>query len=190
MRPRECLPGERRARSCFGRLHRSYPSRPRICAGIQWRADLYFAKGEYDCATADYTKTIRLDPTREEAIENRRKAYLAKGGPVSPVASYSRGLAYYVKDAYDDAIAEFTDAICLDPSFAEAFDSRGRVFIWNALTWIVVTARFTMIAPSPIAPKPFVSTRILPMRFITAEQPMITCSAMNEQLPTTLTLFA
>ena len=44
------------------------------------------------------------------------------------VAYYSRGLAYYDKGDDDRAIAEFNEAIRLDPKFAYAYSSRGLAY--------------------------------------------------------------
>jgi tetratricopeptide (TPR) repeat protein len=44
------------------------------------------------------------------------------------IAYYSRGLAYYDKGDDDRAIAEFNEAIRLDPKFAYAYSSRGLAY--------------------------------------------------------------
>jgi tetratricopeptide (TPR) repeat protein len=44
------------------------------------------------------------------------------------VAYYSRGLAYYDKDDDDRAIADYSEAIRLDPKYAQAYSSRGLAY--------------------------------------------------------------
>ena len=44
------------------------------------------------------------------------------------IAYYSRGLAYYDKGDDDRAIAEYNEAIRLDPKFAQAYSSRGLAY--------------------------------------------------------------
>ena len=39
--------------------------------------------------------------------------------------SYNRGVAYFQKGEYDQAIAEFTEAIRLDPTDTQAYVNRG-----------------------------------------------------------------
>src|SRR6516165_6944266 len=48
-------------------------------------------------------------------------------GSVAPYAFYNRGLAHQLKDALDAALADFNEAIRLDPKFAAAYTSRGTI---------------------------------------------------------------
>jgi tetratricopeptide (TPR) repeat protein len=48
--------------------------------------------------------------------------------PTDAKAYYDRGLAYYDKKDYDRAIAEYTQAIKLDPNYATAYTNRGCVY--------------------------------------------------------------
>ena len=54
--------------------------------------------------------------SRRESRENRA------------IAFNNRGLAFYSKDAYDSAIADFTEAIRLNPRFAAALRSRANAY--------------------------------------------------------------
>jgi lipoprotein NlpI len=45
------------------------------------------------------------------------------------IAYYRRGLAYVAKGDPDHAIADYTEAIRLDPKFAQAYGSRGNVYL-------------------------------------------------------------
>ncbi len=58
-----------------------------------------------------------------EAITSRAFA----GRELAP-AYKNRGKAYYFTKDYDRAIADYTDAIKLDPAFAHAFNDRGAAY--------------------------------------------------------------
>ena len=44
------------------------------------------------------------------------------------IAFNNRGIAYYAEDDYDNAISDFTEAINLDPNYADAFQSRASAY--------------------------------------------------------------
>jgi len=66
----------------------------------------YHNKGEYQKATATFTKAIKLDPSLAIAYSNRGWVYIKLG-------------------QYEQAIADCTKAIELDPSLAFAYNCRG-----------------------------------------------------------------
>jgi len=45
------------------------------------------------------------------------------------IAGYNRGNAYYAKGDYDRAIADYTEAIWLDPTSALVFNNRGKAYL-------------------------------------------------------------
>ena len=106
---------------------------------ITSRGVAYGEKGDYDKAIADYTEAIRLDPKLRRRItagaglraEGRlRQGHrgLYRGHPARPEvaeAYYGRGCGYGEKGDYDKAIADYTEAIRLDPKFATAYYGRG-----------------------------------------------------------------
>ncbi|MDR0456536.1 MAG: tetratricopeptide repeat protein [Treponema sp.] len=110
------------------------------------RGNVYFAKGDYDRAIADYTQTIRLDPKWAGAIVyyQRGNAYSNKYDYDRAIADYSeairinpnnnlyayanRGDAYAHKYDYDRAIADYTQAIRIDPNYADAYKYRGDAY--------------------------------------------------------------
>lgn len=107
--------------------------------GIAWRE-----KKEYDCATADYTEAIRLDPKYAIAYNNRGLVWHDKKEYDRAIADYSeairldpkyaiayanRGNSWFAKKEYDRAIADYTEAIRLDPKHAPAYNNRG--YTWE-----------------------------------------------------------
>ncbi|UCC89156.1 MAG: tetratricopeptide repeat protein, partial [Anaerolineales bacterium] len=48
--------------------------------------------------------------------------------PKNPLAHDMRGTLYTALHSYDDAVNEYTEAIELNPSFAQAYYNRGRVY--------------------------------------------------------------
>ena len=99
------------------------------------------AKEEYDKAIADYTEAIRLDPKDAQAYDNRGDAWYEQGGvrqghrrlhrghPARPQGrrgvSATGATPGTSKKEYDKAIADYTEAIRLDPKYARAYNNRG-----------------------------------------------------------------
>ena len=126
------------------RLHRGDPARsqerPRLSIN---RGDAWQAKGDIDKAIADYTEAIRLDPRHAQAYDTGATPGSTRGistrpSPTSPRRSGSiprtpsaysnRGNAWYNKKEFDKAIADYTEAIRLDPEYAMAYNNRGRAW--------------------------------------------------------------
>ena len=72
------------------------------------RAQIYFSRGEYDLAIADYSKVLELKP-------NEFSAYISKGN------------VWLAKKEPEKAAENFTKAIDVNPKFAPAYISRGRL---------------------------------------------------------------
>ena len=72
------------------------------------RAQIYFARGEYDLAIADYTKVLELKPSQFPTYLSRGNVWLAKKNP-------------------EKAAEDFTQAINANPHYAPAYVSRGRL---------------------------------------------------------------
>jgi tetratricopeptide (TPR) repeat protein len=104
------------------------------------RGNVYFEKGDYDHAIADYSEAIRLDPNVAIYYSNRGMAYSNKNDYDRAIADYSeairldpndakeyrnRGVAYSNTRDYDRAIVDFNEAIRLDPNYASAYHNRG-----------------------------------------------------------------
>ena len=89
------------------------------------RAESYSAKGDHDHAIADYSDALEI-------------------GPGDAVVYRKRADAFRLKGALDKAIIDYSKAIELDSKDALAYYFRGVSYL----------AKKTVIAPSPISPKP------------------------------------
>jgi tetratricopeptide (TPR) repeat protein len=74
-----------------------------------------------DCMGKDHERAIaactRIIDDHAVIVKNRARAY------------NNRGLAYANKNDYDRAIADYTEAIRLDPKYADAYGKRGNVYL-------------------------------------------------------------
>jgi tetratricopeptide (TPR) repeat protein len=68
---------------------------------LKTRGKVYYDRGEYDLAIAEYTAALKINPNDADIL-NRR------------------GAAYEDKDDYDPAIADYTQAIRIDPNYTLA----------------------------------------------------------------------
>lgn len=108
------------------------------CRGV-----VYAQKGDYDRAIADYDQVIRL-LHQDQGISGGRQTRIQgqDGDPISTsVAGESialasgdgpvlraRGVAYYAKGDLDRAIADYDEAIRLNPKDKDAISSRGNAY--------------------------------------------------------------
>ena len=112
---------------------------PSTTAAIAWRT-----RRSYDKAIADYTEAIRLDPkyamrsttaaspgtTRTNSTRRSRTTTRRSGSTRRFADAFNnRGNAWSDKNEYDKAIADYNEAIRLDPKFAFGFYNRGNA--WN-----------------------------------------------------------
>ena len=108
------------------------------------RGVAYVSKRQYSNAIADFSKAIALDPTDVASYKNRGNANQVLGKHDEALADYDSAIAINPRDAhafynraeewsrsgqYDKAIADYGKAIELDNDFAEAYDSRGFVYL-------------------------------------------------------------
>ena len=144
---------------------------PAIYAG-RHAAEAYKNQGDWDKAIADYTEAIRLDPKyamaySERGVPTRTRATTTRPSQTTPrpsgstrsdaIAYWNRGGATSEKGDYDKAIADYTEAIRLDPNYALAYFNRG----------VAYEKRATTTRPSRTSPRPSGSTRITPWRTTT-----------------------
>jgi tetratricopeptide (TPR) repeat protein len=110
------------------------------------RATVYNDMGDLDSAIADCTDAIRLDPDNPAAYQLRAEYHRSRGDdeeaeaderkvqqlerPIDAVKAYNRGVGHFRNGEFDKAIADFTEALQLDPENADAYDC----FAWLRAT--------------------------------------------------------
>jgi tetratricopeptide (TPR) repeat protein/predicted small secreted protein len=117
---------------------RTAASAPQTAGTFLDRGILFASRGEYDMAVADFTDAIDIDPDLQTAWMLRGRALYASVSRVMSVgANFSSvsvtttggvGVSEDKKAVYDRAIADFTQAIRLDPNNAKAYTERGDAY--------------------------------------------------------------
>ena len=127
---------------------------PKTATGFVNRGFSYHEKGEYDKAIADYTEAIRLNPNDNYAYTWRGRTYKQRGLSYDEKGEYDKAIADYNeylkqypndndvkeklkiatrKEALILAIANYTEAIRLDPKNADAYFKRGYAYAYGFL---------------------------------------------------------
>jgi tetratricopeptide (TPR) repeat protein len=96
------------------------------------RGIAYRIKGDYDKAIGDYTEALRLNPKYAKVYKDRGHSYLDRSR-VFLLQLRNRGrmrgaVAHENNSDYDKAIADYTEAIRLDPKDTETYCYRGLAF--------------------------------------------------------------
>jgi tetratricopeptide (TPR) repeat protein len=120
------------------------------------RGVAYAMKGEVEKALADYNKAIRFDSEIDEVCINLGSAYSDMGKYDPAIKNYGNGIGnstdpenstaynnlgnvYMMQGEYQQAIKQYEQAIALDPTSAEAYYNRGRVYFFGRKIMVVKT---------------------------------------------------
>jgi tetratricopeptide (TPR) repeat protein len=110
---------------------------PKTAGAFLDRGILFASRGDYDMAAEDFTRAIELGPTLGAAYMLRGRALFAGVSRVTAAAknvgsvdTVSTGgtISEAARRVYDLAIADFTQAIRLDPDNAQSYSERGVVY--------------------------------------------------------------
>lgn len=115
------------------------------------RGNSFLEQGHYDAAIAEFSKALEINPQSALAYYHRGLAYAHKGAHEMAVpdytralavdtgvlearsllylAYYHRGVSYHKLGKLDPAIVDFTKAIEINSDVADAYVSRGKVFL-------------------------------------------------------------
>ena len=123
-------------------LERNYYALQSAFAHLQ-RGLSYYDKQEYDKAVADFTESIRLNPSEASPYIGRGAAYMYKEELRKAIADFSdalrlspgqafahmqRGIAYHRTGDADQALADYTEAHRLTPKDPAPLVNRGIVY--------------------------------------------------------------
>jgi tetratricopeptide (TPR) repeat protein len=99
---------------------------------------MFASRGEYELAIADFTDALNLDPDMASAWMLRGRALYASvsyvtsvGGNFSSVGTTritGSVVSEEKKAVYDRAIADYNQALRLDPNYATAYSNRGNAY--------------------------------------------------------------
>ncbi len=88
------------------------PAEPNDAKGFHDRGNQHGLNGFYELAISDYSKAIEISSGFAEA-------------------HYNRGCSYYELKEYEEAIADLTRAIQLDPKEARYYGQRSLVYLFS-----------------------------------------------------------
>jgi tetratricopeptide (TPR) repeat protein len=111
----------------------------RVIDSGQWRVEALgwaylnrclaqYDKRAWDEALSDCSKAIEIDPKVAQAFIKRGFVWQARGAKNAP-ASFDRGYVWQAKGEYDKVIADYNEAIRLDPKLVRAFVNRGSAWL-------------------------------------------------------------
>ncbi|NJM40548.1 MAG: tetratricopeptide repeat protein [Anaerolineae bacterium] len=127
------------------------------------RGSGYREKGQFDLALADFAKALAIDPANPRTYANRGLTYIRRGQfdlavsdlnesiRLEPKAEsfYYRGSALLELETYEAAIADFTQAIGLQPPFVDAVRLRGQAYALKGDYAAAIADLDQFIGPEP-----------------------------------------
>ena len=125
--------------SGYGEGAKSAPktAAPQTAGAFLDRGILFAGRGDYGMAIEDFTEAIRLDPGLTAAYTLRGRAWYASASYVTSVGENFSGVGALARvgtspaqqQAYEKAIADFTQALRLDPNAVKTYSERGEAYI-------------------------------------------------------------
>jgi tetratricopeptide (TPR) repeat protein len=113
-------------------------STPKTAGTFLDRGIGFAMRGEYEMAIADFTEALNLDPDMQAAWMLRGRALYASVsdvyavdenfGGVGTITTFNDVVSDEKMAVYDRAIADFTQAIRLNPDYAKAYLERGNAY--------------------------------------------------------------
>jgi tetratricopeptide (TPR) repeat protein len=112
------------------------------------RGVVYYNKGQYDKAIADFNRALKIEPRHFWAYHNRGRTYISKYRLDKAIADFSkalelnprdastyyfRGVSYLGKYQNDKAILDFSQAIEINTTFAMAYEMRAHAYLGLAV---------------------------------------------------------
>src|SRR5207253_10976922 len=117
---------------------------PELASAFRWRGYARVQREKYDLALADYTETIRLEPTNPVYFDLRGGVYAKNKSDFAPaIADYTeairlqpaesryllnRGRAYVSAKQLDKALEDLNKAVALDPREPNCWVERGHFY--------------------------------------------------------------
>jgi tetratricopeptide (TPR) repeat protein len=110
---------------------------PKTAGTFLDRGILFATRGDFEMAIADFSEAIQLNSTLASAYMLRGRALVASVSKVVKINENFSGFTYLIREGnitndqkviYDHAIADFTQAIRIDPNFAKAYVGRGATY--------------------------------------------------------------
>ena len=110
---------------------------PRTAGAFLDRGILFASRGDYEMAIENFTEALNLNPGLSAAYTLRGRAWFAGASYVTSVDENFSGVSTHAlvgtspaqQQAYEKAIADFTEAIRLDPGAAKTYRERGSAYI-------------------------------------------------------------
>ncbi len=104
---------------------------PSFAEAYNNRGSVYARQGNYSQAILDYSTSLEINPQFAEAYSNLKNARLMQGNPTKAISEkdyFKLGATSFRQGNFTDAISDFTEAVKINPNFAQAYNDRGLAY--------------------------------------------------------------